>query len=317
MYKENLIVVALVILIITLYLANYKKREEFSSLKRRVMGYANLTDGSTESVITEPRHQKVAYYIAKKVIQNINIESNENYHITNFDQISVNEYANVGGKPAIKYTLDLFVAKPHVGVNGPTKHLIIVFYIVEADNPTKAGSNLSYSDDNIYEIKAQVESVTLANAEPYPTKLFFDETNMKQDGDNIIIDDSLIKSNNNIIIGVNESSIPFGLFKSCKMSKDSKENGGPVDCDKQFNLQEKIFPAQIQERQELNGLINNVMHENQHARFLHYENANKFGKCQGIATDLSNHTILGEPTENSWLFEKSRDRISRSHGTTI
>jgi hypothetical protein len=317
MYKENLIVVALVILIITLYLANYKKREEFSSLKRRVMGYANLTDGSTESVITEPRHQKVAYYIAKKVIQNINIESNENYHITNFDQISVNEYSSVGGKPAIKYTLDLFVAKPHVGVNGPTKHLIIVFYIVEADNPTKAGSNLSYSDDNIYEIKAQVESVTLANAEPYPTKLFFDETNMKQDGDNIIIDDSLIKSNNNIIMGVNESSIPFGLFKSCKMSKDSKENGGPVDCDKQFNLQEKIFPAQIQERQELNGLINNVMHENQHARFLHYENANKFGKCQGIATDLSNHTILGEPTENSWLFEKSRDRISRSHGTTI
>lgn len=317
MYKENLIVVALVILIITLYLANYKKREEFSSLKRRVMGYANLTDGSTESVITEPRHQKVAYYIAKKVIQNINIESNENYHITNFDQISVNEYASVGGKPAIKYTLDLFVAKPHVGVNGPTKHLIIVFYIVEADNPTKAGSNLSYSDDNIYEIKAQVESVTLANAEPYPTKLFFDETNMKQDGDNIIIDDTLIKSNNNIIMGVNESSIPFGLFKSCKMSKDSKENGGPVDCDKQFNLQEKIFPAQIQERQELNGLINNVMHENQHARFLHYENANKFGKCQGIATDLSNHTILGEPTENSWLFEKSRDRISRSHGTTI
>ena len=317
MYKENLIVVALVILIITLYLANYKKREEFSSLKRRVMGYANLTDGSTESVITEPRHQKVAYYIAKKVIQNINIESNENYHITNFDQISVNEYSSVGGKPAIKYTLDLFVAKPHVGVNGPTKHLIIVFYIVEADNPTKAGSNLSYSDDNIYEIKAQVESVTLANAEPYPTKLFFDETNMKQDGDNIIIDDTLIKSNNNIIMGVNESSIPFGLFKSCKMSKDSKENGGPVDCDKQFNLQEKIFPAQIQERQELNGLINNVMHENQHARFLHYENANKFGKCQGIATDLSNHTILGEPTENSWLFEKSRDRISRSHGTTI
>lgn len=317
MYKENLIVVALVILIITLYLANYKKREEFSSLKRRIMGYANLSDGSTESVITEPRHQKVAYYIAKKVIQNINIESNENYHITNFDQISVNEYASVGGKPAIKYTLDLFVSKPPDGVNGPTKHLIIVFYIVEADNPTKAGSNLSYSDDNIYEIKAQVESVTLANAEPYPTKLFFDETYMKKDGDNIIIDDTLIKSNNNIIMGVNESSIPFGLFKSCKMSKDSKENGGPVDCDKQFNLQEKIFPAQIQDRQELNSLINNVMHENQHARFLHYENANKFGKCQGIAIDLSNHTILGEPTENSWLFEKSRDRISRSHGTTI
>ena len=317
MYQKKLIVIALVIFIITLYLANYKIREEFSSLKRRVMGYANLSDGSTESVITEPRHQKIAYSIAKKVIQNINIESNENYHITNFDQISVNESANVGGKPAIKYTLDLFVAKPHVGVNGPTKHLIIVFYIVEEDNPNKAGSKLPYSDDDISEIKAQVESVTLANAEPYPTKIFFDETDMKRDNDNIIIDDTLIKSNDNVVMGVNESSIPFGLFKSCKMSKDSKENGGPVDCDKQFNLQEKIFPAQIQERQELNGLINNVMHENQHARFLYYQNANKSGRCAGLTNDLSNHTILGEPTENSWLFEKSRDRISRSHGTTI
>ena len=253
----------------------------------------------------------------QKDIKNINIESNENYQIINFDQISVNESANVGGKPAIKYTLDLFVAQPHVGVNGTTKHLIIVFYIVEEDNPNKAGSKLPYSDDDISEIKAQVESVTLANAEPYPTKIFFDETYMKQENDNIIIDDTLIKSNDNVVMGVNESSIPFGLFKSCKMSKDSKENGGPVDCDKQFNLQEKIFPAQIQERQELNGLINNVMHENQHARFLYYQNANKSGRCAGLTNDLSNHTILGEPTENSWLFEKSRDRISRSHGTTI
>ena len=173
--SENMVVIGLVFLVIVLYLASYKQREDFSALKRRVMGYANLTDHSMEDNIVPPRHKRIAVKVAKQILATINKETNQSYQITNFDKITVDEDVMAGGKPATRYTIDMFTVQPHQGAHDVSKRLILIFTVIEEDNAGKASNEA----DLDIKLKVQVESVSLANARPSPTKLFFDETDNK------------------------------------------------------------------------------------------------------------------------------------------
>jgi len=313
MENNEFLAIVLLILFITLYLAVYKQREDFSCLKRRVMGYANLSDGSSEKQLATPLHQHVAVSVAKQVLSVINKTTKNSYQLINFDQISVDEKAVVENKPATRYTLDLFVSQKGFiqgSSSGITKRLIIVFSTYAEDTTNKPTGDPC--KPKAVPLKAVVETVNIANSEPYPNKIFMDDNDI---GDDLIITDSLIKPSPDItIMGVNDSTIPFTPYKSCEESGDNYKNGGSVDCSKKYNFQEPILPAcLIQERQQMNSIINNKVHENQHARWLYHQSQNHFGKCMNVKTNLNIGDVRNQG-KNDWLFQQARRNINYGHG---
>jgi hypothetical protein len=300
--NENLILIGLVFLVIVLYLASYKQREDFSSLKRRVMGYDNLNDNSMEDAIVPSNHKKIAVKIGKQVLSTINKRTNQSYQLTNFDQIVVDENVSIGGKPATRYTLDMFTVQPGSGVgHDVTKRILLVFTVIEGDNPDKAGNT---GVEGKRELKVQVESISTGNSKPYPNKYFFDETDNEQD--NLIITDNLIKPNNDVpVTSFADTTIPFSIYKHCGKSSDSKKNGGPVDCEKQYSFQQTIFPAQIQEKHENMGIKTVMQFNNAREKYEHYQKLNNSNNCMKIPNEFS---VLGSDREDntySQIFDKS------------
>jgi len=311
---KNIIIIALVFLVIVLYLASYKQREGFSSLKRRVLGYENLNDNSMEDGIVPPKHKKIAIQIAKQILLTINKKTNQSYQLTNFDQIVVDEDIMVGGKQGTRYTLDMFVVQSASGVgHDVSKRIILVFTIVEEDNPDKASGT---ETNNKKDLKVQVESISTGNSKPYPTKLYFDETD--NTSDNLIITDNLIKpSSDTTVTSFADTSIEFSPYKHCSKSSDSIKNGGSVDCDKQYSFQQTIFPAQIQEIQSRNGITNKIQFDNANEKYEHNKQIYNSTRCQQRPNEFS---ILGSDREEgqySNMFDKANGMNMPMYGVSF
>jgi hypothetical protein len=163
--------------------------EGFSSLDNIIPNFANLTNNSDNPWTIDKPTKLIITDIIRKIINNINKQTNMSYYFTGFDQLKQDVISSV----ETRFTADIFV---HEMKNLFSRRMLLVFCV-------------NFASKNV-----QVDYVNLSNAFKMPEKIFMDYPTPA-----LILQDDNLLSNEYHIMGRNNSSLDFSILKDNEVIK--------------------------------------------------------------------------------------------------
>ena len=181
------------ILIVILIALQYGDWSKFG--KENFNNYNGLTNHSDTPWTIDLPTKKLVITILNQILNSINEKTGMTYVFSGFDRLDQDTI----DKLTTRFTADFFAGEMRLL---ETKRLIIIFTV------------------NFKTREVQVEHVNLANATKVQDKVFMDYPA----ADLILTDDNLMR-NKYKIMGINQSSLEFGVLKGSETGKGSWESG--------------------------------------------------------------------------------------------
>ena len=182
-----------IILILILIAIQYGDWSRFG--KENFNNYNGLTNHSDTPWTIDLPTKKLVITILNQILNSINEKTGMTYVFNGFDRLDQDKI----DKLTTRFTADFFAGEMRLL---ETKRLIIIFTV------------------NFKTREVQVEHVNLANATKVQDKVFMDYPA----ADLILTDDNLMR-NKYKIMGINQSSLEFGVLKGSETGKGSWESG--------------------------------------------------------------------------------------------
>ena len=175
--------------------------------------YSGLTNRSDTPWTIDLPTKTMVITILNQIMNDINKKTGMAYVFSGFDRLDQDKI----DRASTRFTADFFVGEMR---NLETKRLIIIF-------------TLNYKTTEV-----QVEHVNLSNAMKITDKTFMDYPVPEL----ILTDDNLMK-NEYKIMGINQSSLEFGVLKGSETGKGSWESGNGGSSQSAKDLRAYIMPV--------------------------------------------------------------------------
>jgi hypothetical protein len=200
-----------IILILILIAIQYGDWSSFA--KENFNNYNGLTNNSDTPWTIDLPTKKLVITILNQILNSINEKTGMTYVFSSFDRLDQDKI----DKLTTRFTADFFVGEMRLL---ETKRLIIIFTV------------------NFKTKEVQVEHVNLANAMKVQDKVFMDYPA----ADLILTDDNLMR-NKYKIMGINQSSLEFGVLKGSETGKGSWESGNSIPSQSSKDLRAYMLPV--------------------------------------------------------------------------
>lgn len=206
-YLYFLTLLLILILIYIQYLdSNSIHKEPFNS-------YSGLTNHSDAPWTIDLPTKTIVVNILKQILNVISEKTGKSYVFNGFDRLDQDTVDTL----TTRFTADFFVSEMR---NLETKRLIIIFTV------------------NYKTKEVQVEHINLSNAMKVQDKVFMDYPS----ADLILTDDNL-RQNEYKIMGINQSSLEFGILAGSEKGKGSWESGNSSFSQSAKDLRAYILPV--------------------------------------------------------------------------
>lgn len=299
--KSKLVIIVFLILII--YLLYNKKCENFTNLihnSNKYLGYNNLTDNSSPYYGYQQEEITELERILKKIILEINIQSNSNFYLGNIENITMTQQPN----NKLNYVVDVFLFEK------------------DKDYTLRCMMNFIVNTNK----QIEIISITRGNAFKY------DFNNSKVEKHPHVFEKRISNvsdfKNKYTIKGINDSSLHFSLTKDLNLNLGLKENPKPLEHNKD------ILPLSVEQdsyykhEQNKNFIYQNVYDEKKpncwdcngiKKENPHHSTCNIFEREQEPLLDSmqprfnsSIHKNITDKKENEWLFSPTRMEIDHN-----
>jgi hypothetical protein len=217
MYILYFLTLLLILILICIQYVDYN-----SNNKENFNSYSGLSNNSDAPWTIDLPTKTIVINILKQILNVINKKTGMSYVFSGFDRLD----HDVVDKVTTRFTADFFVSEMR---NLETKRLIIIFTV------------------NYKTKEVDVEHINLSNAMKVTDKVFMDYPSAEL----IMTDDNLMK-NEYKIMGINQSSLDFGILKGSETGKGSLVSGNS----KGLNQSAKELRAYILPVGSLSGYSN-------------------------------------------------------------
>lgn len=201
---------------------NYNSKENFNS-------FSGLTNNSDTPWTIDTPTKHIVITILKQILTSINEKTGMTYVFSGFDRLDQEAVDNL----STRFTCDIFVGEMR---NLETKRLIIIFTV------------------NFKTKEVDVQHINLSNATKVSDKVFMDYPVPEL----ILTDDNLMR-NEYKIMGLNQSSLEFGILQGSETGRGSSDKLNqsardlrafilPVGSLSAYANPQAIFPARRQSR---------------------------------------------------------------------
>jgi hypothetical protein len=208
-------------------------KQNFGNGKENFNAYSGLTNHSDTPWTIDLPTKTMVITILNQIMNVINKKTGMTYVFSGFDRLDQDKLNRV----STRFTADFFVGEMR---NLETKRLIIIF-------------TLNYKTKEV-----QVEHINLSNAMKIKHKVFMDYPSPE-----LILTDHNLMKNDYTIMGMNQSSLEFGVLKGSETGKGSWESGNssfsqsakdlraymlPVGSLSAYSNPQAIFPSRSQSK---------------------------------------------------------------------
>jgi len=299
MNTKNLILL-FVFIILVLYLKNYQQIETFGLMKRKMLGFANLSSNSNPDFTLPKKDRTQLEEILQLLINNINQRTDSNYVLGTLDNITINQQTE--GK---SYNVDFFI---HELNNFFTRRIIT--NIIVLNNQSKNRQNV------------KINHINISNGFKYPNLDF----NTEKNADELILKESNYE-NNYILTGYSNSLIPYKKLSLKELSSiDKYEDAESAKKHLNMNFHKWILPNNINDTKQAVFPCRNQTEtwDKNGINYLQDPSCDCYGvkniKAVYPIQPYFNKTInSSSTTENnySWLFKPTRKEIDHPHSSGL